>query len=169
VSDELHSLTVVDQEWVSTELMLNGNRPRAALWSWSLFCAEGSEYRCGCLAPTAWGEQSEVPYSVSIAFGDVLRPAVDELLNRAPFCRSVSKLTLGRASRPSVLALVTIREQYKSIRDREDASLRDGRTPRIACGVAQEALFLVEGLHMSYPTALLLALDQTFYLVVSHS
>lgn len=157
MSDKLHSLTVVVRERVSAELLLNRSRPGEALWSWPLFCAEGSEYCCGCLPPTTWGKQSKVPYSAPIAFGDVLRPAVDELLDRALLrWPSVSALVLGRASRRvlSVLAPVPIPEQYKSIRDGKDAPLRDGRTPRIAPGVTQEVLFLVEGLQHLQVTGL---------------
>jgi len=54
--------------------------PRQAL---SLFCTEICDYSRDCLGPTAWSKQSEMSYCAPIAFGDVLQPAVDELLNRA--------------------------------------------------------------------------------------
>jgi len=40
MSDKLHGLTVFVQPRVTTELRLDRNRPRQALWSWSLFGAE---------------------------------------------------------------------------------------------------------------------------------
>jgi len=49
MSDKLHGLTVFVQPRVTTELRLDRNRPRQALWSFSLFGAEICEYRCGYL------------------------------------------------------------------------------------------------------------------------
>jgi len=49
MSDKLHGLTVFVQPRVTTELRLDRNRPRQALWSFSLFGAEICEYSCGYL------------------------------------------------------------------------------------------------------------------------
>jgi len=152
MSDKLHGLTVFVQPRVTTELRLDRNRSGQALWSWSLFGAEICEYSCGYLGPTAWSKQAEMSYRVSIAFGDVLRPAVDELLNRA----------LHRD--PSMQALVLTPKPHKSIFDGKNTPLRNGRTPDIAPGMTQEALFPLEGLHMHDPPALLFVLEQIFKL-----
>src|SRR5712692_380280 len=97
-----------------------------------------------------------MPYCVTIAFGDVLCPPVDELLDRVPHRLA------------SVPALVLVPEPHKPVGNAKNAPLRDGRTPHIAPGVAQEMFFSVEGLHMYPPRALLLPLKQTFHFVASH-
>jgi hypothetical protein len=143
MSDKLHGLIVFVQLRVTTELRLDRNRSRQALRSSSLFCAEICEYSCGYLGPTAWSKQSEMSYRAPIAFGNVLRPAVDELLNRA----------LHRD--PSMKAPVLTPKAHKSVFDRKSTPLRDGRTPDIAPGITQKVLLSMEGLHMHDPLALL--------------
>ena len=156
MSDKLHGLTAFVQRRITTELRLDRNRPRQALRSLSLFCAEICEYSCGDLGPTALSKQSEMSYRVPIAFGNVLRPAVDELLNRALH------------HDPSMKAPVLTPKPHKSVFDRKNTPLRDGRTPDIAPGITQEVLFSMEGLHMHDPRALLFVLQQIFKLVATY-
>jgi hypothetical protein len=59
-------------------------------------------------------------------------------------------------------------EPHKSILDRKNTPLRDGRTPDIASTVLQKVLLSLEGSHMGYPPASLLKLKQTFKLIASY-
>lgn len=71
MSRKLHELTILVQQRVSPEF-LDRNCPGKPLWPWSPFLAEDSEdYRCDS-RPPARSKQSEMPYRVSIEFGDVL-------------------------------------------------------------------------------------------------
>jgi hypothetical protein len=56
-------------------------------------------------------------------------------------------------------------EPHKSILDRKNTPLRDGRTPDIASTVLQKVLLSLKGSHMGYPPASLLKLKQTFKLI----
>jgi hypothetical protein len=68
MSHKLHGLTALIQQRVSAE-PLDRNRPRQPLSSWSLFCTENSENGRCYPGPTAWSQQSEMPYRVAITFG----------------------------------------------------------------------------------------------------
>ena len=156
MSDKLHGLTGFVQLRVTTELRLDRNRPGQAFRSFSLFCAEICEYSCGYLGPTAWSKQAEMSYCVPIAFGNVLRPPVDELLDRALH------------HDPLMQAPVLTPKPHKSVFDGKNTPLRDGRTFDIAPGITQKVLFSLEGLHVHDPPALLFVLEQIFKLVATY-
>src|ERR1017187_8747275 len=149
--DEFHWLCLVVNERIRTTQLLDCNRPRKALGSWSLRCAKNGENSGGSLGPAAWSKQPEVSHRVAIVLWDVLRPPVDELLDCAPH-----RLTSQRL-------LVRIPEPHKTVGDINNAPLGEGGTPLIPPTIAQEVSFFV-GLHMrGIPRALLFFFEQTFH------
>jgi hypothetical protein len=135
---------------------LNGNSPGEAFRPSPPLFPNQQESCFDNLIPAVWAEQPEISHGVTVAFWNMLRPSVDEVLNRK------------RHGLSSAEALVLVPEPDESIRDRYDPSFCDWRPPYVASGVTQNMLFSVEGLHVNSPIPNLLVLKQTFDLVMTH-
>ena len=157
MSDEFHWLSLVVDERVLAAQLLDANRPRKALGSWSLLFTNKGENCGGYLGPTARSKQSEVSHRMTIASGDVLRPPVDELLDCAPH-----RLPSVRCACPCTRTAQTRRRYQECVAPRRADASHSVR--RSSGSVPFRRLA-----HACYTMCALLFLEQTFHHIARHS
>src|SRR5208337_5663558 len=91
-----------------------------------------------------------------MAFGNVLRPTINELFQRAPQIN------------PAAQFLVLDPKRDGPFSDVGDTTLSDGWPPYVAPGVSQKMLFGLEGLDLDAPPAIFLSGEDLFCLFNGH-
>jgi hypothetical protein len=139
-----------------SEVSLEGVRPPASFGAWSSRLSQNGKDSCRGLRQRARGKEPEAPNRMSVAFRNVLRPAVDEFFQRALHLNSPAQI------------FVLVPKDDCLLPGKRDATLSDWRSSDVTTSILQKMPFGFEGLNLDSPPSPLLLVEHLFYLISGH-